>query len=184
MLLPQRKYRRFWHRFLHDRTADAIAEALSNMTHVNVTIVPYLLGSDAPKNADAPALAAADAPTGRRALKSSKKAAQRSDEPELPEGCTPIADAAFRRPARLAGRVRSVRVQPLAGVASLEVTIADASGSIVVVFVGRRRIPGIKPGARLIVESVVGEHAGRLALLNPNYELVAAPAHELPPSSH
>ena len=77
-----------------------------------------------------------------------------------------------------------MRVQPLAGVASLEVTIADASGSIVVVFVGRRRIPGIKPGARLIVESVVGEHGGRLALLNPMYELVAAPAHELPPSSH
>jgi amino acid transporter len=183
VLLPQRKYRRFWHRFLHDRTADAIAEALGNMTHVNVTIVPYLLGSEAPRSVDTDALVPADATTGRRALKS-KKAAQRSVEPALPEGCTPIADAQFRRPARLAGRVRSVRVQPLAGVASLEVTIADASGSIVVVFVGRRRIPGIKPGARLIVESVVGEHGGRLALLNPMYELVAAPAHELPPSSH
>ena len=77
-----------------------------------------------------------------------------------------------------------MRVQPLAGVASLEVKIADASGSILVVFVGRRRIPGIKPGTRLIVEGIVGEHAGRLALLNPLYELLAAPAHELPPSSH
>ena len=51
-------------------------------------------------------------------------------------------------------------------------------------FVGRRRIPGIKPGAHLIVEGVLGEHSGRLALLNPIYELVAGPDHELPPSSH
>jgi amino acid transporter len=184
VLLPQRKYRRFWHRLLHDRTADAIAVALSNMTHVNVTIVPYLLGSDGARSGDTAELAASEAPPRRRTIKASKRAAQRSDDPGLPDGCIPIAAAEFRRPARLAGRIRSVRVQPLAGVASLEVTVADASGSILVVFVGRRRVPGIKPGARLIVESVVGEHGGRLALLNPIYELVAAPAHELPPTSH
>jgi len=52
VLIPQRKYRRFWHRLLHDRTADAIAEALDGMTHVNVTIVPYLLGVDASTGTD------------------------------------------------------------------------------------------------------------------------------------
>jgi hypothetical protein len=180
VLIPQRKYRRFWHRFLHDRTADAIAEALGSMTHVNVTIVPFLLGSEG-RSSEVAEIAPAAAPPRRRAV---KKAAQHTADIATVEGCIPIAEVQYRQPARVAGRVRSVRVQPLAGVASLEVTLVDASGSIIVVFVGRRRVPGIKPGARLVAESVVGQHGGRLALLNPIYELVAAPAHELPPTSH
>jgi amino acid transporter len=43
VLIPRRIYRRAWHRLLHDRTADAIAEALAPLPHANVTIVPYHL---------------------------------------------------------------------------------------------------------------------------------------------
>ena len=75
-------------------------------------------------------------------------------------------------------------MQPLGGVPSLEVKIADATGSILVVFVGRRRIAGIKTGTQIVVDGIVGQQSGRLALLNPNYELVAGPDHELPPTSH
>jgi amino acid transporter len=44
VLLPRRSYRRAWHRLLHDRTADAIASAISDLAHANVTFVPYHLG--------------------------------------------------------------------------------------------------------------------------------------------
>ena len=44
VLLPRRSYRRAWHKLLHDRTADAIAGALSDLPHANVTFVPYHLG--------------------------------------------------------------------------------------------------------------------------------------------
>ncbi len=44
ILLPKRQYRRFWHRLLHDRTADAIASAVERLPHCNVTLVPYHLG--------------------------------------------------------------------------------------------------------------------------------------------
>jgi amino acid transporter len=44
VLIPRRIYRRAWHRLLHDRTADAIAEALAPLPHANVTIIPYHLG--------------------------------------------------------------------------------------------------------------------------------------------
>jgi amino acid transporter len=44
VLIPRREYTRFWHRFLHDHTADAIAKTLSNVPHANVTFVPYHLG--------------------------------------------------------------------------------------------------------------------------------------------
>ena len=180
VLIPQRKYRRFWHRLLHDRTADAIAEALGQMSHVNVTIVPFLLGTD-------PALGAVgrfEPALEKRGGPKKKKGVAPHRGLALLDGCAPIASAAFRGRARLAGRVLAVRVQPLGGVPSLEVRIADPSGSILIVFIGRRRIAGIKPGTQLLVDGIVGQQSGRLALLNPYYELIAAPEHELPPSGH
>jgi hypothetical protein len=44
VLLPRRSYRRAWHKLLHDRTADAIASAVADLPHANVTFVPYHLG--------------------------------------------------------------------------------------------------------------------------------------------
>ena len=44
VLLPRRSYRRAWHKLLHDRTADSIARAVSDLPHANVTFVPYHLG--------------------------------------------------------------------------------------------------------------------------------------------
>jgi amino acid transporter len=46
VLVPRREYRRFWHRLLHDRTGDAIARAVSQLPHANVTFVPYHLGTN------------------------------------------------------------------------------------------------------------------------------------------
>lgn len=41
VLIPRRVYPRFWHRLLHDRTSDSIAHALADVSHANVTFVPY-----------------------------------------------------------------------------------------------------------------------------------------------
>lgn len=43
VLIPRREYRSRWHRLLHDHTADAMARALSDVPHANVTFVPYHL---------------------------------------------------------------------------------------------------------------------------------------------
>jgi len=43
VLIPRREYRSAWHRLLHDRTADAIAKAIADVPHANVTFVPYHL---------------------------------------------------------------------------------------------------------------------------------------------
>ena len=88
---------------------------------------------------------------------------------------TPIGKAAFRQRVRLAGRVRSVRVQPRAGTSNLECILSDDTGGLLLVFQGRPRIPGIEPGARLVVEGMIGAWGRRLAILNPDYELVAGP---------
>ncbi|MGH7735395.1 MAG: amino acid permease, partial [Gemmatimonadales bacterium] len=43
VLLPRRSYGRAWRRILHDQTADRIVEAVSQLSHVNATIVPFLV---------------------------------------------------------------------------------------------------------------------------------------------
>jgi amino acid transporter len=44
VLLPHRLYKRFWHRLLHDRTGDEIADAVTKLEHANVTMVPFQMG--------------------------------------------------------------------------------------------------------------------------------------------
>jgi hypothetical protein len=46
VVVARREYRHFWHRFLHDHTADDIARGVSQLRHANVTFVPYHLGED------------------------------------------------------------------------------------------------------------------------------------------
>jgi len=41
VLLPRRVYRRWWHRLLHDSTAEQIALAVGRLPHANVTTVPF-----------------------------------------------------------------------------------------------------------------------------------------------
>jgi RecG-like helicase len=90
------------------------------------------------------------------------------------DGVVPIAEVGFRERCRIHGRIRSMRVQPWAGVATLECTVVDATGGLVVVFLGRRSIAGLQPGSKLIVEGMVGAHHGKLAMLNPDYRLLVA----------
>ena len=71
-------------------------------------------------------------------------------------GTIPISDIAWRTRVRVAGRIRSLRVQTAKGTANLECEITDDTGILLLVFQGRPKIPGIEPGARLIVEGMVG----------------------------
>jgi RecG-like helicase len=84
----------------------------------------------------------------------------------------PIGQIEHRQRVIVSGRIKSLRVQPWADVPALECTLSDTSGGIVVVFLGRREVPGIKVGVHLKAQGVVGEHHGRLAMLNPAYEIV------------
>ncbi|HET6793826.1 MAG TPA: OB-fold nucleic acid binding domain-containing protein, partial [Acidimicrobiales bacterium] len=99
--------------------------------------------------------------------------ARRPEDGAMP-GATPIRDLRPRQPGRVAGRVRSVTVQPWAGVPNLEITLEDPTGRVLVVFLGRRHVPGVVTGARMMVEGVLGTHRGQPAIINPLYELLSA----------
>ena len=63
-------------------------------------------------------------------------------------------------------------VQPLSDVPTLECVLVDGSGeAITLVFLGRRSISGLQSGSMLIAEGMVGKHRGKLAMINPAFEL-------------
>jgi hypothetical protein len=90
-----------------------------------------------------------------------------------PEATRPINQARWRNRIRATGTVKALQVQQTETGASLGCEIGDDAGSLLLVFPGRRRIPGIELGARVMVEGMVGRWRRRLAILNPYYELVA-----------
>jgi amino acid transporter len=175
LVLPRRLYRGVANTLLHSHTADRIVTAVSTIPHVSATVAPFDVGR---------LLERRERAAGRRKTVRLPRpgwvpgAAQRRSGVELSgrfpavEGTTPIGELQYRQRSRFAGRVRSVRVQPWSGVPSLECTLVDHSGAINIVFLGRRAVPGIEPGARLAAEGMVGRHGGRLAVINPYYELL------------
>lgn len=92
---------------------------------------------------------------------------------EALRGVIKIADVKWREKVRVAGRVKALRVQPWADqVASLELTLADETGGITVVFLGRRTLGGVNLGTHLVVEGMTSEHNRLLTILNPAYQLL------------
>ncbi len=204
ILLPRRGFAAGWHQLLHDATADEIAAAVGQLAHVNATVVPYqLTGGWLSRRREwrRPVLTpvAATPVTGRTPTKAAAKATARAAERaaerdsaratfdraafgERAQGTTPISEAQWRNRVRVVGRVKSVRVQPRVGTSNLECVLADDTGRLLLVFQGRRRIPGIQPGAKLVVSGMVGDWARRQAILNPDYELIAGPEAEVEPT--
>ena len=89
-------------------------------------------------------------------------------------GVTAIGDAKPREEITVAGEISSLRIVPRAGTPSLEATLSDGSGSLVVVWTGRRHIPGVAPGKRLVMtgRGTPQGPGGRLMVFNPRYELL------------
>ena len=69
------------------------------------------------------------------------------------------------------GRLRSVDACPKSGNASIEAEFFDGTEVINLVWIGRRRIPGIETGKTILIRGRVGERDGRKAIFNPYYEL-------------
>jgi RecG-like helicase len=102
----------------------------------------------------------------------SRRPSTREHPSPVPSDIIPVAEATWRSHVKVAGRIRSVRVQPRVGVPTLECTLVDDTGGITLVFLGRRKMAGITCGRKLVAEGTVGEHHGRLAILNPLYDLL------------
>ena len=88
-------------------------------------------------------------------------------------GCASIASHGDRDRVTLHGSLATVTLRPRGGVLALEAELYDGSGTVTLVWLGRRQIAGIGPGRQLTVHGRLGCSDGRKVLFNPRYELSA-----------
>jgi amino acid transporter len=182
VLLPERMFNGAWHRILHDQTAESMAREIARLPHANVTTVPFHFDEPVP-TIDAPPVTVdpngngnGNGTNGNGNGKAPRSTIVLGGGGTLVAACrdngtTPIGSVRWREEVCVHGRVQAVRIQPLAGSPSLECTIADDTGTVSLVFFGRRHIDGLDIGATVTATGMAIEHNGRLAIVNPVYEL-------------
>jgi len=112
----------------------------------------------------------------RRAVNRLASSAKQHEAAELQKDCaqvgaTPIRDLPGRELVRVAGTLRTVTLRPRGGVPALVAELYDGSGSLSLVWLGRRQIPGIEPGRALLCYGRVTGEDGQRVIFNPRYEL-------------
>ncbi len=89
-------------------------------------------------------------------------------------GCEPLSACRKGEVVTVTGRLKSVVYTPRETVPTLEAELFDGSGSVTLVWLGRRRIPGIEPGRSLTARGRFAAFDGRRVIYNPWYELSAS----------
>jgi RecG-like helicase len=89
-------------------------------------------------------------------------------------GASLIGDLADRQWAKLRGTITVLTMKPRSGTAWLEAEFNDGSGTVTLIWMGRRAIGGISAGRELTVSGRVSYVDGQRRLYNPLYELVAS----------
>jgi RecG-like helicase len=82
------------------------------------------------------------------------------------DACTPGEEVT------LAGHVATLANRPEGNAPALEIELTDGSGRVFVVWLGRRRIPGIHEGRRLVIHGRLNCVADHPTVYNPRYELL------------
>lgn len=88
------------------------------------------------------------------------------------DGTVRIAEAVDRHRATVQGRVRALTLPTTTAVTALVVEVADPTGAMQLVFVGRKAIPGIECGVTLRAHGRVSIRRGHRIMYNPAYEIV------------
>lgn len=78
----------------------------------------------------------------------------------------------------VSGTLRSVTLRPVAGIPAVEAELYDGSGTVLLTWLGRRRIHGIEPGRVLTATGRMNAREGIWTIFNPRYALRAlSPSH-------
>jgi amino acid transporter len=178
LLLPRRSYSFFLGRILHDRTAEAIAAPISQLSRVVATIVPFdvekiISGHPLVKELDAKSDLSIKIEDVKNILnKADVVVSMPSRVSHYAEKIVPIGNVTWRERAHVRGRVTSIMTAPSGSAPGLDIEIWDESGGITLHFLGRRNMAGLNIGSTISAEGMVGESGGNLTIMNPSYELI------------
>jgi len=105
--------------------------------------------------------------------------AQEVEADELRDGtlkrrCVVVADAPLAVPVTVSGTLRTVTLRPTADVAALEAELYDGTGTLTMIWLGRRGIRGITPGRFVLATGRVTMRGDSPVMFNPTYELLPA----------
>jgi amino acid transporter len=189
--IPEYVLGHWWEQILHNQSALRLKARLLNLRGVIVASVPYQLRSAtasqvrahdplAPRpGAQAPARTPGPRPSLRHRLTAGRDTLQaaemRAEVAGISQECgtpaTPIAESRHRDVVDVAGTLRAVTLRPRGSSLGMEAELWDGTGSITLVWLGRRSIPGIQPGRRLLVHGRLSSIKGEPTIFNPSYEL-------------
>ena len=91
------------------------------------------------------------------------------------QGATPIADTVAHDYVDVAGTLRTVTLRPRGTSLTMEADLWDGTGSVTLIWLGRRDIPGIRPGRRITVHGRVAQVKDERTIYNPSYQLQPGP---------
>ncbi len=174
VILPRRGFVSRLQRLLHDRTADNMAGAVMHVPRTAATIIPYrALRRRIPEGE------LTEEPVSDEVLRGGLREDAHLEADVMlrarSSDSAPIGGVSERQFVEIAGRVRSMAIGNESGVHELRCVITDNTGSITLVFQGRTDVPGIERGTRLLVKGTVTSLRREAVILNPQYEIVAAP---------
>ena len=90
----------------------------------------------------------------------------------LDAGASTISEAKLRTRASLQGRIEVLTLNPRGTNRWLEAELRDGTGAVTLIWMGRRRIPGLRAGRRISVEGMITEADGRRVIYNPRYTVL------------
>ncbi len=183
--VPEYVLGHWWEQLLHNQSALRLKARLLQQRGVVVASVPYQLSSATAAarrgGAGVPAAAGAvsaggTALIGRLTGREAQHASELRQEMSADTGAghaaaTPIGDCPALEKVQVAGTLRAVTVRPRGTSQTMEADLWDGTGNITLVWLGRRNIPGIAPGRRIVVRGRVTAIKGQRTIFNPVYEL-------------
>ena len=89
-------------------------------------------------------------------------------------GSTLIEEIDRGKPIQVTGVVKSATVRPNTQVPTYEVEVFDGSGSLTVIWQGRKHVTGVEPGTRIEVEGRITFLSGKPCLHNPVYKILSS----------
>ena len=98
-------------------------------------------------------------------------ASQELQDEAVQSGATAVTSCQRGEPVCVAGTLRAVTLRPRAGAPTLEAELYDGTGTITLIWLGRRRIGGIECGRSIVVRGRLTTHDGRPTIYNAAYEL-------------
>jgi amino acid transporter len=177
VFIPEYVLGHWWEQVLHNQSALRLKARLLQQRGVVVASVPYQLKSATQAAASAGLPLKAALPPLRRLTAGREALHAEEVQAEIHEiNAQPIDECGDRQVADVAGVLRSVTLRPRGPSLTMEADLWDGTGHVTLVWLGRRNIPGVQPGRRMVVHGRVARIKGERTIYNPLYELQPAVA--------